>query len=87
MRAIKNYRVRLLESENPKVFTNIFEVNQYITTDIIKRNSEMMGQIETYNQTGFIFVKPESYLIEKYDWNKLEFIPSHFGIIKNKKCK
>ncbi len=87
MKAIKNYRVRLLESENPIEFTNIFEVNQYITTDILKRNCDMMGQIETYMQTGFIFVKPESYLIEKFDWDKLEFIPSHFGIIKNQMCK
>lgn len=84
MRAIKNYRVRLLESENPIEFSNIFEVNQYITTDILKRNSQPMGQIETYNETGFIFVTPESYLIESYNWDKLEFQVSHVGLIKNK---
>ena len=86
MRAIKNYRVRLLESENPIEIKIISEVNQYIIIDIIKRNSDMMGQINTYNLTGFIFVRPESYLIEKYDWDKLEFQPLCHGLIENKMC-
>ena len=87
MKTIKNYRVRLLESQNPKEFTNINQVNDYIVRDIIKRNSDTMGQINTYNETGFIFVNPESYLIEKYDWDRLEFLPLCCGLVKNKMCK
>ena len=42
-----------------------------------------MGQIETYNQTGFILATPESYMVESYDWDNLEFIPLAIGKIKN----
>ena len=86
MNAIKQYRVKLLMTEISHEFSTINQVNEWIDNDMLKRNQSRMGQIETYNQIGFIFATPSSYMVESYDWDKLEFLPSHFGILQNKMC-
>ena len=83
MNAIKQYRVKFLMTEISQEFSTINQVNEWIDNDILKRNRSRMGQIETYNQTGFILATPESYMVESYDWDKLEFVPLAIGKIKN----
>lgn len=88
MDSIKQYRVKLLcNDEVWQQFTTINQVNQYISRDIISRNSSSFFQGNNFNITGSLFVKPENYIVESYDWDRLEFLPSHFGFIKNTMCK
>lgn len=68
MRSIKNYRVTLLMSE-----TGAKEF-----TNINEVNNFIDRDLKRNQQDEF------SYLVESYDWDKLEFLPLTFGKIKNK---
>jgi hypothetical protein len=85
MRAIKQYRVKLIDNDEEwQILSNLFEVNSYIERDVITRNTIKMFRDVNYTNTGKFFVNSQDYIVESYDWDKLEFLPSHFGIIKNK---
>jgi len=88
MESIKQYRVKLLSfDEEWQILNNINQVNEYIKRDVVTRNSVQYFQQIHFKITGKLFVTPSDYIVESYDWDRLEFLPSHFGIIKNKMCK
>jgi hypothetical protein len=68
MRSIKNYRVTLLMSESG--------AKEF--TNINEVNNFIDKDLKRNQQDEF------SYLVESYDWDKLEFLPLTFGKIKNK---
>jgi hypothetical protein len=75
MRSIRQYRVTLLLEKvtDPFLFTTINEVNRFVSV------ANQLNQHLNPNSEDPIC------LIESYDWDKLEYLPHAFGIIKNKK--
>lgn len=86
--SIKQYRVKLLVIDDEwQEFTTINEVNEFIKRDTILKNISSINKLITYQNIGSLIIRPFNYLVESYDWEEMNFIPSHFGILENNLCK